>query len=133
MVVGDIVHFEYSDIQGSVFLYEGHKLIAFHMSLQCLSMPREDSKIDFFPKKCPLDVSLRPPPEKRQYLKIPEIDFFQILGLICFQLSKVRNCEPGPFGWAYFRFSSSEDMPCLSCAMNEISTVLTQSNSRGCF
>ena len=30
----------------------------------------------FFPKKCPLDVSLRPPPEKRQYLKIPEIDFF---------------------------------------------------------
>ena len=30
----------------------------------------------FFPKKCPLDVSLRPPPKKRQYLKIPEIDFF---------------------------------------------------------
>ena len=62
--------------EGQYFLYEGCKLIAFHMSLQCLSMPREDSKIDFFPKKCPLDVSLRPPPEKRQYLKIPEIDFF---------------------------------------------------------
>ena len=30
----------------------------------------------FFPKKGPLDVSLRPPPEKCQYLKIPEIDFF---------------------------------------------------------
>ena len=29
----------------------------------------------FFPKKRPLDVSLRPPPEKRQYLKIPEINF----------------------------------------------------------
>ena len=62
--------------EGQYFLYESRKLIAFHMSLQCLSMPREDSKIDFFPKKCPLDVSLRPPPEKRQYLKIPEIDFF---------------------------------------------------------
>ena len=62
--------------EGQYFLYEGRKLIAFHMSLQCLSMPREGSKIDFFPKKCPLDVSLRPPPEKRRYLKIPEIDFF---------------------------------------------------------
>ena len=82
--------------KGQYFLYEGRKLIAFHMSLQCLSMPREDSKIDFFPKKCPLDVSLRPPPEKRQYLTFPEIDFFQILGSICFQLSKVCNCELGP-------------------------------------
>ena len=72
------------------FLYEGRKLIAFHMSLQCL-------------------------------------------GSICFQLSKVGNCEPDSWGWAYFRFSSSEDMPCLSHATNEISTVLTQSNSRGCF
>ena len=34
--------------EGQYFLYEGHKLIAFHVSLQCLSMPREDSKIDFF-------------------------------------------------------------------------------------
>ena len=34
--------------EGQYFLYEGRKLIAFHMSLQCLSMPREDSKIDFF-------------------------------------------------------------------------------------
>ena len=54
----------------------------------------------FFPKKCPSDVSLRPPLEKRQYLKIPEIDFFQILGSICFRLSKVRNAnrvlEDGP-------------------------------------
>ena len=33
--------------EGQYFLYEGCKLIAFHMSLQCLSMPREDSKIDF--------------------------------------------------------------------------------------
>ena len=33
--------------KGQYFLYEGRKLIAFHMSLQCLSMPREDSKIDF--------------------------------------------------------------------------------------
>ena len=62
--------------EGQYFLYEGRKLIAFHMSLQCLSMPREDSQIDFFPKKRPLDVSLRPPPKKCQYLKIPEIDFF---------------------------------------------------------
>ena len=36
--------------EGQYFLYEGHKLIAFRMSLQCLSMPREDSKIDFFPR-----------------------------------------------------------------------------------
>ena len=36
--------------EGQYFLYEGHKLIAFHMSLQCLSMPREDRKIDFFPR-----------------------------------------------------------------------------------
>ena len=36
--------------EGQYFLYEGCKLIAFHMSLQCLSMPREDSKIDFFPR-----------------------------------------------------------------------------------
>ena len=82
--------------KGQYFLYEGRTLIAFHMSLQCLSMPRKDSKIDFFPKKCPLDISLRPPPEKRQYLKIPEIYFFQILDSICFRLSKVRNHEPGP-------------------------------------
>ena len=35
--------------EGQYFLYEGHKLIAFHMSLQCLSssMRREDSQIDF--------------------------------------------------------------------------------------
>ena len=36
--------------EGQYFLYEGRKLIAFHVSLQCLSMPREDSKIDFFPR-----------------------------------------------------------------------------------
>ena len=36
--------------EGQYFLYETRKLIAFHMSLQCLSMPREDSKIDFFPR-----------------------------------------------------------------------------------
>ena len=36
--------------EGQYFLYEGRKLIAFHMSLQCLSMPREDSKINFFPR-----------------------------------------------------------------------------------
>ena len=36
--------------KGQYFLYEGCKLIAFHMFLQCLSMPREDSKIDFFPR-----------------------------------------------------------------------------------
>ena len=34
--------------EGQYFLYEGCKFIAFHMSLQCLSMPREDSNIDFF-------------------------------------------------------------------------------------
>ena len=34
--------------EGQYFLYEGRKLIAFHMSLQCLSMPKEDSQIDFF-------------------------------------------------------------------------------------
>ena len=36
--------------EGQYFLYEGRKLISFHMSLQCLSMPREDSKINFFPR-----------------------------------------------------------------------------------
>ena len=36
--------------KGQYFLYESRKLIAFHMSLQCLSMPRKDSKIDFFPR-----------------------------------------------------------------------------------
>ena len=36
--------------KGQYFLYDGPKLIAFHMSLQYLSMPREDSKIDFFPR-----------------------------------------------------------------------------------
>ena len=39
------------------FLYEGRKLIAFHMSLQCLSMPREDSKIDFF-FSCPRSATV---------------------------------------------------------------------------
>ena len=34
--------------EGQYFLYEGRKLIAFHMSIQCLSMAREDSQIDFF-------------------------------------------------------------------------------------
>ena len=33
--------------EGQYFLHEGRKLIAFHMSLQCLSMLREDSQIDF--------------------------------------------------------------------------------------
>ena len=56
----------------------------------------------FFPEKRPLDVSLRhpPPPEKRQYLKIPDIDFFQTLGSTCFRLSEVhdhdRVREDGP-------------------------------------
>ena len=36
--------------EGQYFLYEGRKLIALHMSLQCFSMPREDSKIGFFPR-----------------------------------------------------------------------------------
>ena len=36
--------------KGQYFLYEGRKLISFHMPLQCLSMPREDSKINFFPR-----------------------------------------------------------------------------------
>ena len=36
--------------EGQYFFYEGRKLTAFHMSLQCLSMPREDSQIDFFPR-----------------------------------------------------------------------------------
>ena len=34
--------------EGQYFLYEGRKIIAFHISLQCLSMLREDSQIDFF-------------------------------------------------------------------------------------
>ena len=61
--------------EGQYFLYEGRKLIAFHMSLQCLSMPREDSKIDFS-QEMSFRCFWRPPPKKRQYLKIPEIDFF---------------------------------------------------------
>ena len=72
--------------EGHYFLYEGCKLIAFHMSLQCL---REDR---FFPKKCPLNVSLRPPPEKRQYLKIPEIDFFPNIRFDMF--SVVQGLQP---------------------------------------
>ena len=96
MVVGDIVHFEYSDIQGSVFLYEGHKVNSISYVFTVFEYAKGRLKNQFFPKKCPLDVSLRPPPEKRQYLKIPEINFFQILGSICFQLSKVRNRELGP-------------------------------------
>ena len=59
--------------EGQYFLYEGCKLIAFHMPLQ---YAKGRLKNRFFPKKCPLDVSLRPHPEKRQYLKIPEIVFF---------------------------------------------------------
>ena len=119
--------------KGQYFLYEGCKLIAFHMSLQCLSMPREDSKIDFFPRNVLWTFRWDLLPRNVNTWKSLKSIFFQILGLICFRLSKVRNREPAPWGWAYFRLSSSEDMPCLSRATNEVSTVLTQSNSRGCF
>ena len=61
--------------EGQYFLYEGHKLIAFHV-LTVFEYAKGRLKNRFFPKKCPLDVSLRPPPEKRQYLIISEIDFF---------------------------------------------------------
>ena len=62
--------------EGQYFLYESRKLIAFSYVLTVFEYAKGRLKNRFFTKNCPLDVSLRPLPEKRQYLKIPEIDFF---------------------------------------------------------
>ena len=88
----------------------------------------------FFPKKCPLDDSLRPPPEKRQYLKIPEIDFFPNIRFD--MLSVVQGPQPRTRSlriWAYFRFLSSADMPCLSRATNEYQLYLPKATLEAVF
>ena len=82
----------------SIQIFEGQymKVNSISYVLTVFGYAKGRLKNRFFPKKCPLDVYLRPPPKKRQYLKIPEIDFFQVLGSICFRLSKVCNRELGP-------------------------------------
>ena len=62
----------------SIQIFEGQymKVNSISYVLTVFEYAKGRLKNRFFLKKCPLDVSLRPPPEKCQYLKIPEIDFF---------------------------------------------------------
>ena len=75
-----------------------------------------------FPKKRPWTFLSDPFTPSRE-TSIPKNPWksiiFQIEDSSFGMLSVVR----GTRGWAYFRFSSSEDMPCSCCATNEISAV----------
>ena len=78
----------------SIQIFEGQymKVNSISYVLTVFGYAKGRLKNSFFPKKCPLDISLRPPPEKRQYLKIPKIDFFPSIRFD--MLSVVQGPQP---------------------------------------